>query len=38
VERAAKAGDLTTVRRMHGIFLQEVQNVADQAGLLVDGD
>ena len=38
VERAAKASDLTTVRRMHGIFLQEVQHVADQAGLLVDGD
>jgi HPt (histidine-containing phosphotransfer) domain-containing protein len=38
VERAAKASDLSTVRRMHDLFRQEVRRVADQAGLLVDGD
>jgi HPt (histidine-containing phosphotransfer) domain-containing protein len=30
VERAAKASDLSGVRRMHEIFAQEVQRVADQ--------
>jgi HPt (histidine-containing phosphotransfer) domain-containing protein len=38
VERAAKADDLSSVRRMHDVFRREVQRVADQAGLLVDGD
>jgi HPt (histidine-containing phosphotransfer) domain-containing protein len=38
VERAAKASDLPTVRRMHDVFRQEVQRVAEQAGLMVDGD
>ena len=38
VERAAKASDLSTVRRMHDLFRQEVRRVADQAGLMVDGD
>jgi len=38
VERAAKASDLSTVRRMHDLFRQEVRRVADQAGLLVEGD
>jgi len=35
MERAAKACDLSTVRRMHGIFALEVRRVADQAGLAV---
>jgi HPt (histidine-containing phosphotransfer) domain-containing protein len=30
VERAAKAADLGGVRRMHGVFVQEVRRVADQ--------
>jgi HPt (histidine-containing phosphotransfer) domain-containing protein len=38
VERAAKAGDLSAVRRLRDVFRQEVRRVADQAGLLVDGD
>jgi HPt (histidine-containing phosphotransfer) domain-containing protein len=33
VERAAKAHDLPSVRRMHDIFRDEVERVADQAGL-----
>ncbi len=33
VERAAKAHDLPSVRRMHDIFRHEVERVADQAGL-----
>jgi hypothetical protein len=33
LERAAKAGDLPGVRRMHTIFSQEVKRVAEQAGL-----
>jgi HPt (histidine-containing phosphotransfer) domain-containing protein len=36
VERAAKAHDLTSVRRMHDVFHHEVQRVADQAGLVAD--
>ena len=36
VERAAKAGDLSTVRRLHDLFRREVQRVAEQAGLLVE--
>lgn len=35
VEHAAKAQDLATVRRMHRIFRDEVQRVADQAGLSI---
>jgi HPt (histidine-containing phosphotransfer) domain-containing protein len=33
VERAAKAHDLSSVRRMHDVFRDEVERVADQAGL-----
>jgi HPt (histidine-containing phosphotransfer) domain-containing protein len=33
VERAAKAHDLPSVRRMHDVFRNEVERVADQAGL-----
>jgi HPt (histidine-containing phosphotransfer) domain-containing protein len=33
VERAAKAHDLPSVRRMHDVFRDEVERVADQAGL-----
>ncbi len=33
VERAAKAEDLPSVRRLHGMFSQEVQRVAEQAGV-----
>lgn len=33
VERAAKADDLPTVRRLHGMFSLEVKRVADQAGI-----
>lgn len=33
VERAAKAEDLPSVRRLHGMFSQEVRRVAEQAGL-----
>ncbi len=36
VERAAKASDLSSVRRLHDVFRQEVRRVADQAGLLVE--
>jgi HPt (histidine-containing phosphotransfer) domain-containing protein len=38
VERAAKAGDLSTVRRLHQAFRDEVKRVAAQAGLLVGSD
>ena len=33
VERAAKAHDLPSVRRMHDVFRDEVERVADQARL-----
>ena len=33
VERAAKADDLPSVRRLHGMFSQEVRRVAEQAGV-----
>jgi HPt (histidine-containing phosphotransfer) domain-containing protein len=33
VERAAQAHDLSSVRRMHDVFRDEVERVADQAGL-----
>ena len=36
VEQAARAHDLTTVRRMHDVFRHEVQRVADQAGLAIE--
>ncbi len=36
VERAAKAEDLPSVRRMHDVFRHEVKRVADQAGLAED--
>ncbi len=36
VERAAKAEDLPSVRRLHGMFNQEVRRVAEQAGVPVD--
>jgi HPt (histidine-containing phosphotransfer) domain-containing protein len=36
VERAAKAEDLATVRRLRGLFTQEVRRVAVQAGLPID--
>ncbi len=36
VERAAKAEDLPSVRRLHGMFSQEVRRVAEQAGVTVD--
>jgi HPt (histidine-containing phosphotransfer) domain-containing protein len=36
VERAAKAADLTSVRRLHGMFSQEVRRVAEQAGVADD--
>jgi len=36
VERAAKAEDLPSVRRLHGMFSREVQRVAEQAGVTVD--
>jgi len=36
IERAAKAEDLLGVRRLHGIFGQEVRRVAEQAGLAAD--
>jgi HPt (histidine-containing phosphotransfer) domain-containing protein len=36
VEHAAKACDLSGVRRMHDVFDLEVRRVADQAGLVVD--
>jgi HPt (histidine-containing phosphotransfer) domain-containing protein len=36
VERAAKAEDLSSVRRLHGMFSQEVRRVAEQAGVTVD--
>ncbi|MDI1285939.1 MAG: Hpt domain-containing protein [Reyranella sp.] len=32
VERAAKANDLPSVRRLHGMFSQEVHRVAEQVG------
>jgi HPt (histidine-containing phosphotransfer) domain-containing protein len=36
VERAAKAEDLPTVRRLHEMFDPEVRRVAEQAGLAVE--
>jgi HPt (histidine-containing phosphotransfer) domain-containing protein len=36
VERAAKAHDLPSVRRMHDIFCREVGRVAEQAGLTAE--
>jgi HPt (histidine-containing phosphotransfer) domain-containing protein len=36
IERAAKAEDLLTVRRLRGIFSHEVRRVAEQAGVAVD--
>ena len=36
VERAAKAEDLPTVRRLREMFSHEVRRVAEQAGLAVD--
>jgi HPt (histidine-containing phosphotransfer) domain-containing protein len=36
VERAAKAEDLSTVRRLRGLFDPEVRRVAEQAGLAVE--
>ena len=36
IERAAKAQDLPTVRRLRGIFSYEVRRVAQQAGVVVD--
>ena len=36
VERAAKAEDLATVRRLRELFAQEVRRVAVQAGLPLD--
>jgi HPt (histidine-containing phosphotransfer) domain-containing protein len=36
IERAAKAEDLQTVRRLRGIISHEVRRVAEQAGVAVD--
>ena len=36
VERAAKAEDLSTVRRLRELFDPEVRRVAEQAGLTVE--
>ena len=36
VERAAKAEDLPSVRRLHGMFSLEVRRVAEQAGVTDD--
>jgi len=36
IERAAKAEDLSTVRRLRELFDPEVRRVAEQAGLTVD--
>jgi HPt (histidine-containing phosphotransfer) domain-containing protein len=36
VERAAKAEDLSTVRRLRELFDHEVRRVAEQAGFAVD--
>jgi HPt (histidine-containing phosphotransfer) domain-containing protein len=36
LERAAKAGDLPGVRRLHGVFGQEVQRVAEQVVTAAD--
>ena len=36
IERAAKAEDLLTVRRLRELFDPEVRRVADQAGLTAD--
>ncbi len=38
VERAAKAGELTSVRRLQQVFRDEVKRVAEQVGVLVEGD
>jgi len=35
-ERAAKAEDLLTVRRLREMFSHEVRRVAEQAGVVVD--
>jgi hypothetical protein len=36
VERAAKIGDLATVRRLRDMFAREVRRVAQQAGVRAD--
>ena len=36
VEHAAKAHDLSGVRRLHEMFAREVLRVAEQAGIVVD--
>ena len=36
IERAAKAEDLSGVRRLHEIFGQEVRRVAEQVGIAAD--
>jgi HPt (histidine-containing phosphotransfer) domain-containing protein len=36
VEHAARAEDLPSVRRLHGMFRQEVRRVADLAGMASD--
>jgi len=36
LERAAKGDDLTGVRRLYGLFAQEVRRVAEQAGVAAD--
>jgi HPt (histidine-containing phosphotransfer) domain-containing protein len=36
LERAAKGDDLTGVRRLYGLFAQEVRRVAEQAGVEAD--
>jgi HPt (histidine-containing phosphotransfer) domain-containing protein len=36
VERAAKVGDLATVRRVREMFAREVRRVAQQAGVTAD--
>ena len=36
VERAAKVGDLATVRRLREMFAREVRRVAEQAGVTAD--
>ena len=36
VEHAARAGDLSTVRRLREMFAHEVRRVAEQAGMAAD--
>jgi HPt (histidine-containing phosphotransfer) domain-containing protein len=36
VEHAAKAEDLPSVRRLHGMFSREVRRAAEQAGVVED--